>query len=98
MDLAEAHRQHLSRWFYDCDYQMHRGLAELYVSDPRYTATYDEIEPPGCCCTRRRAGSGSPTRPGSRGAGRCAAGQADRACGLAALAVLSARDMLLPPS
>jgi DNA-binding transcriptional MerR regulator len=45
MDLAEAHRQHLSRWFYDCDYQMHRGLAELYVSDPRYIAEYDKIEP-----------------------------------------------------
>ena len=45
MDLAEAHRQHLSRWFYDCDYQMHRGLAELYVSDPRYIAEYDRIEP-----------------------------------------------------
>jgi MerR family transcriptional regulator, thiopeptide resistance regulator len=24
---------------------MHRGLAELYVSDPRYIASYDEIEP-----------------------------------------------------
>ncbi len=45
MDLAEAHRQHLIRWFYDCGYDMHRGLAELYVSDPRFTATYDEIEP-----------------------------------------------------
>jgi DNA-binding transcriptional MerR regulator len=45
MDLAEAHRQHLSRWFYDCDHQMHRGLAELYVSDPRYMAEYDKIEP-----------------------------------------------------
>lgn len=45
MDLAEAHRQHLSRWFYDCDHQMHRGLAELYVSDPRYIAEYDKIEP-----------------------------------------------------
>ena len=45
MDLAEAHRQHLARWFYDCDYQMHRGLAGLYVSDPRYTAEYDKIEP-----------------------------------------------------
>jgi DNA-binding transcriptional MerR regulator len=45
MDLAEAHRQHLARWFYDCNYQMHRGLAELYVSDPRYTAEYDKIEP-----------------------------------------------------
>lgn len=24
---------------------MHRRLAELYVSDPRYTASYDEIAP-----------------------------------------------------
>jgi MerR family transcriptional regulator, thiopeptide resistance regulator len=45
MDLAEAHRQHISRWFYDCGVQMHRGLAEMYISDPRYTASYDEIEP-----------------------------------------------------
>jgi DNA-binding transcriptional MerR regulator len=45
MDLAEQHRQHLNRWFYDCDHNMHCGLAELYVSDPRYMASYDEIEP-----------------------------------------------------
>ena len=45
MDLAEAHRQHITRWFYDCGYDMHRGLAELYVSDPRYMAEYDKIEP-----------------------------------------------------
>jgi MerR family transcriptional regulator, thiopeptide resistance regulator len=45
MGLAEAHRQHIVRWFYDCGYDMHRGLAELYISDPRYIASYDEIEP-----------------------------------------------------
>jgi MerR family transcriptional regulator, thiopeptide resistance regulator len=45
MDLAEAHRQHISRWFYDCDSGQHRALAQMYVADPRYTATYDEIEP-----------------------------------------------------
>jgi DNA-binding transcriptional MerR regulator len=45
MDLAEEHRLHLTRWFYDCGYGMHRGLAELYVSDPRYMASYDDIEP-----------------------------------------------------
>ena len=45
MDLAEEHRQHISRWFYDCGYDQHRGLAEMYISDPRYTAPYDEIEP-----------------------------------------------------
>jgi MerR family transcriptional regulator, thiopeptide resistance regulator len=45
MDLAEAHRQHISRWFYTCGYDQHRGLAKMYISDPRYTAPYDGIEP-----------------------------------------------------
>lgn len=45
MDLAEEHRQHLCRWFFDCDYDMHRSLAELYVSDPAYMETYDQIAP-----------------------------------------------------
>jgi len=45
MDLAEAHRRHISRWFYDCDYAAHRGLADIYTADDRYIATYDEIEP-----------------------------------------------------
>jgi len=45
MDLAEAHRRHLSRWFFQCGYDMHRGLAQLYVSDPRHIANYDEVAP-----------------------------------------------------
>jgi MerR family transcriptional regulator, thiopeptide resistance regulator len=45
MDIAEAHRRHISRWFYDCPVQMHRHLAELYVSDQRFTAHYDEQAP-----------------------------------------------------
>lgn len=44
MDAAEQHRVSIQR-FYDCSYDMHRNLADLYVSDPRYTATYDEIRP-----------------------------------------------------
>jgi DNA-binding transcriptional MerR regulator len=52
MDLAEAHRQHLTRWFYDCGYEMHRGLAHLYTSDARYTAPYDEIEAGLSCYVR----------------------------------------------
>ncbi len=43
--LAERHRQHISRWFYDCTYQIHRGLADMYTTDPRFTATYDEVAP-----------------------------------------------------
>jgi hypothetical protein len=45
MDAAEAHRQHISRWFYDCTYEIHTGLAEMYVADPRFTATYEKIAP-----------------------------------------------------
>src|SRR5262249_44226478 len=25
MDLAEEHRQHITRWFYDCSTEVHRG-------------------------------------------------------------------------
>ena len=42
-ELAEAHRQHLNRWFYECSPQMHQGLTQMYVDDPRFTARYEEI-------------------------------------------------------
>lgn len=45
MELAEQHRQFLNRWFYDCDYAMHAGLAEMYVFDPRFTEVYDTVLP-----------------------------------------------------
>jgi DNA-binding transcriptional MerR regulator len=45
MDLAEGHRQHISRYFYDCGYDMHRGLADMYLADERFTANYDSVEP-----------------------------------------------------
>jgi DNA-binding transcriptional MerR regulator len=45
MDLAERHRQHISQYFYECGYPMHRGLAEMYVADERFTATYDAVAP-----------------------------------------------------
>jgi MerR family transcriptional regulator, thiopeptide resistance regulator len=42
---AEAHRAQISRWFYDCGYDIHRGLAQMYVADPRFRATYEQIAP-----------------------------------------------------
>lgn len=45
MDLAEEHRSQISRWFYDCSYQIHRGLGEMYVSDPRFTQNIDRYAP-----------------------------------------------------
>lgn len=35
------HRALLNR-FYDCGAEMQKGIAEMYVADPRFAATYDE--------------------------------------------------------
>lgn len=45
MDLAEQHRRHLVRWFYDCPPAMHRGLGRMYVEDERFTAYYENVAP-----------------------------------------------------
>jgi len=45
MDAAEAHRQHITSSFYDCGYDIHRGLALMYVTDERFTRTYDDVAP-----------------------------------------------------
>jgi DNA-binding transcriptional MerR regulator len=43
--IVEAHRAHIDRWFYPCSPKMQRGLAELYVGDPRFTANIDKLAP-----------------------------------------------------
>jgi DNA-binding transcriptional MerR regulator len=45
MDLAEEHRQQLTRNFYDCPPAMHAGLGRMYVEDERFTAHYEQIAP-----------------------------------------------------
>ncbi|SHN01698.1 MerR family transcriptional regulator [Cryptosporangium aurantiacum] len=45
MDAAEEHRQHITQWFYDCNYEIHRGLGTMYVDDERFTANYDTDTP-----------------------------------------------------
>lgn len=45
MDAAEAHRAHIARWFYELDHAFHRGLADMYVADPRFTKTYEDMAP-----------------------------------------------------
>jgi hypothetical protein len=45
MDVAEAHRQSISRWFYECSPEMHANLGRMYVEDPRFTATYEAMAP-----------------------------------------------------
>jgi len=45
MDLAEEHRRHIGDWYYECGHAMHVCLAEMYVSDERFTAFYDTMRP-----------------------------------------------------
>ena len=66
MAAAEAHRRHISRWFYDCGYEMHRGLTEMYVSDERFRSHYD-TQAPGLAAFIRDASHTNASRaePGS---------------------------------
>ena len=43
MEVAERHRAHITRWFYPCSLEIHRGLGQLYVDDPRFTANVDKF-------------------------------------------------------
>lgn len=38
------YHKHMNR-FYDCSAEMFRGLGEMYVADPRFTATYEKVAP-----------------------------------------------------
>ena len=44
MELAERHRASVEM-FYTCSYPMHRGLGDMYLSDPRFTRTYEQVAP-----------------------------------------------------
>jgi hypothetical protein len=45
MDAAREHRAHITRWFYECTPEIHRGLAEMYVQDERFTRHYEDRAP-----------------------------------------------------
>ncbi|SFG19114.1 DNA-binding transcriptional regulator, MerR family [Halobacillus alkaliphilus] len=43
--LIDEKRKHISKYFYDCQLEIFRGLADLYVSDPRFTKNIDLLQP-----------------------------------------------------
>jgi MerR family transcriptional regulator, thiopeptide resistance regulator len=43
MDLAEEHRAQIDRWFYPCSQEMHVGLGQMYVADPRFAKNYEKV-------------------------------------------------------
>ena len=45
MDLAERHRLHIDRWFYECSHEMHAGLGSMYMADARFTEYYEKYAP-----------------------------------------------------
>ncbi|MGA4840428.1 MerR family transcriptional regulator [Streptomyces sp. G45] len=45
MDVAEEHRLLITGSSYDCSHEMHACLGDMYVADPRFTATYEAIRP-----------------------------------------------------
>lgn len=42
---AEAHRQAISDWWYECDYEMQTWLAHMYLADERFSAHYNSRHP-----------------------------------------------------
>lgn len=45
MDMAEEHRQDIGTWYYDCSYEIHTGLGEMYVADERFKEFHDSMKP-----------------------------------------------------
>jgi MerR family transcriptional regulator, thiopeptide resistance regulator len=45
MDLAEEHRLQIDHRFYPCSQEMHVGLGQMYVADPRFAKNYDTVRP-----------------------------------------------------
>jgi DNA-binding transcriptional MerR regulator len=45
MDAAEQSRLHIEKWFYDITPEFHRNLGDMYIADPRFTKTYEDVKP-----------------------------------------------------
>jgi DNA-binding transcriptional MerR regulator len=42
MDVAEEHRGHITKWFYDCPKEIHAGLGQMYSTDIRFKENIDK--------------------------------------------------------
>ena len=41
IEAVRAHRDAISKWFYDCSIEMQKNLAKMYIEDPRFKEYYD---------------------------------------------------------
>ncbi|WP_105619696.1 MerR family transcriptional regulator [Vallitalea okinawensis] len=42
--LMDDYRAHITRYFYECTPEIFKGLGEMYVADPRFTAYYEKYK------------------------------------------------------
>lgn len=42
MNVAEEHRAHITKWYYDCSKTIHAGLGQMYVGDDRFRQNIDK--------------------------------------------------------
>ena len=42
MAVAEQHRAHITKWYYDCSMEIHAGLGQMYVADVRFKENIDK--------------------------------------------------------
>ena len=75
MDAAEQHRLHIHRRFYDLTPEFHRGLGDMYLADPRFTKTYEDIRP-GWRSTSATPSTRTPTAPRGASPDEAVAGRA----------------------
>ena len=40
-EAVRAHRDAITKWFYDCSIEMQKNLALMYIEDPRFKEYYD---------------------------------------------------------
>ena len=40
-EAVKAHRDAITKWFYDCSVEMQKNLALMYIEDPRFMEYYD---------------------------------------------------------
>jgi hypothetical protein len=39
--MVDRHRDHITRWFYECTPEIHAGLGHMYTTDSRFTENID---------------------------------------------------------
>jgi hypothetical protein len=40
-EAVKAHREAITKWFYDCSIEVQKNLALMYIKDPRFKEYYD---------------------------------------------------------